>query len=417
MTYVHGPRQCGKSTLVHTLCKSDRDRSSAIRAQYEYVTFDDPSALEFAIQDPLGFVDQLPEFAVVDEIQLAKSIFRPLKLAVDSRKLPGRFVLTGSAQASLMGDLSDALVGRLALVRMYPLAQCEINQQIDQISFELRHDSLFSMLARKNQPDFAGSSKPLGRTLAKMITSGGFPEPLQLNETQRGSWNLDYMNTIVERDIRSLTTIRKYDAIPNLLSAAAVQTATLFNLERLGSTLSLSRPTIQEFVSVLARLFLIEYLPAWSSNQLTRLIKSPKIYMSDTGLACALLRVDEDALWQDRRLFGRMVENLVFHELVRQASWQPNPPALFHYRDKDQVEVDFIMEHADRTITGIEVKASRSVTKSDFKGLRKVANATSRFNLGVVLYDGEWVIPFEPNMFAVPLRRLFENRTFEKHGA
>ena len=408
IVYVHGPRQCGKSTLVKTLSTLDLEGERAERTRYEYFTFDDESILDYATVDPIGFVDQLPEFVILDEVQLAQNIFRAIKSTVDENRQSGRFVLTGSAQASLLGDLAGAFVGRLALVRMHPLAQCECTSSVNQIRLSGQYSGILSKLIEGRPLQQHKRLTPLGRSLAESIVCGGYPEAFKHEKHQQRNWYLDYVNTIIERDIRELTAARRLNAIPSLLKAAATQSGTLFNLEQLGSPMEISRPTIQSFITILERLFFVEYVPAWSSNRLSRLIKTPKLYIADTGLACALLRLGTSALWENRSIFGRLVETLVFHELQRQLSWMAEPPALYHYRDKDQVEVDFVLELEDHSITGIEVKSARSVSEEDFRGLRKLSSVAPKFNVGIVLYDGEWSIKFEEGMYAIPIRRLFE---------
>lgn len=408
IVYVHGARQCGKSTLVQTLSTHDRQRAKGVSTYYEYISFDDEATLEYATVDPVGFVEQLPEFVILDEVQLAPNIFRAIKSTVDKNRKSGRFVLTGSAKASLLGDLAGAFVGRLALVRMHPLAQCECLSSVDRIELSSHYRGILSKLSGGGSLQQNNRLVPLGRSLAESIECGGYPEAFKHEGHQKRNWYLDYVNTIIERDIREFTAARRLDAIPSLLKAAATQSGTLFNLEQLGSPLEISRPTLQSFITILERLFFVEYIPAWSSNRLSRLIKSPKLYLADTGLACALLRLGASALWESRSIFGRLVETLVFHELQRQLSWMAEPPTLYHYRDKDQVEVDFVLELEDHSIAGIEVKSARTVSEEDFRGLRKLASVAPKFNVGVVLYDGEWTIQFEERMYAIPIRRLFE---------
>ena len=162
-------------------------------------------------------------------------------------------------------------------------------------------------------------------------------------------------------------------------------------------------------MSLLERVFLLERLPAWHTNRLSRLVKRPKLHMGDTGIACALLGLDAAALTNDRPLLGAMVETFVLQELRRQASWRPLPIEFFHFRDRDDFEVDIVMEQGHAAIAGIEVKATASVGESDLRGLRKLrAAAGPRFAAGAVLYDGGAVIRFEDNLFAVPVRRLWE---------
>jgi predicted AAA+ superfamily ATPase len=170
----------------------------------------------------------------------------------------------------------------------------------------------------------------------------------------------------------------------------------------------LSRPTIRDYLTLLARVFLLDELPPWHSNRLSRLIKTPKLHLGDTGLACALLGVDAAALVNDRQLLGQMVETFVYQELRRHASWHESPVSFHHFRDKDGVEVDIVLEGSGQRIAGIEVKASATVTPSDFRGLRKLKEASGeRFASGVVLYDGEMTVSFGTGLFAVPIRSLW----------
>ena len=193
------------------------------------------------------------------------------------------------------------------------------------------------------------------------------------------------------------------------MAAAASHTAQLFNLSDLASPFRVSRPTIGEYVGLLERLFLLERLPPWHSNRLGRLVKTPKLHIGDTGIGCALLGTDAASLDADRPLLGRYLETFVYQELRRQASWYDVPVHFFHYRDKDQVEVDIVIERGARQVAGIEVKASATVRSSDFRGLRKLGRVTGeRFAAGVVLYDGEVGASFGDSLYAVPLRRLWE---------
>jgi predicted AAA+ superfamily ATPase len=159
----------------------------------------------------------------------------------------------------------------------------------------------------------------------------------------------------------------------------------------------------------LERVFLIEILPPWHSNRLSRLIRTPKLHLGDTGLACALLGLDATSLSADRALRGQMLETFVLQELRRQASWRDEAIHFFHFRDKDGVEVDVVLERGAREVAGIEVKAAATLTAADFRGLRKLREAVgTRFLSGVVLYDGETSASFGDGLFAVPIRCLWE---------
>jgi predicted AAA+ superfamily ATPase len=187
---------------------------------------------------------------------------------------------------------------------------------------------------------------------------------------------------------------------------AAGQTARLFVASELASPFSISRPTIREYLALLEQIFLIEQLQPWHSNRLSRLIKTPKLHLSDTGLACALLGVNSETLWQDKALLGQLLETFIYQELKKYADWHEHNLSFYHFRNKDKVEVDIIIEQG-RQLAGIEIKAAATVTKKDFKGLNKLKEACGeQFSTGVVFYDGDSIVPFGEKLFAIPISLL-----------
>ncbi len=386
---LHGPRQCGKTTLA---------RAVAEPAGYGYLSFDDDTLTAAAKADPAGFVANLPHRMVLDEIQRVPEIFTSIKAQVDRDRRPGRFLLTGSANVLLLPTLADSLAGRLEAQRLHPLAQCEL----------ARHESGF--LRALFSRDFpVARHERLGPEMSRRIVAGGFPAALARQPGRQRDWYRAYVQTLVQRDVRDLARIGSLDAVPRLLEFAAGQTAHLLNISELAGPFQLSRPTIRDYMALLERVFLVETLPPWHVRHLNRLIKTPKIHLGDTGLASALLRVDAQALDKDRVLLGQLLETFVFHELRRQASWGPADIAFHHFRDRDDHEVDIVLEQGRLQLTGVEVKASGTVREADFRGLRKLREiAGERFVCGVVLYDGEVSIPFSKDLFAVPLRALWD---------
>ncbi len=387
---VHGPRQSGKTTLAKTVGSP---------LGYGYVSFDDSVALETARADPAGFVADLPDRVILDEVQRVPELFSAIKRAVDQERKPGRFLLTGSANVLLVPRLSDSLAGRMEILRLHPLTQVEMTGKDAQFL-----DRLFGSR-------FKLSSTPrLGRELTERVAAGGYPAALaRTSPHRRAAWYRQYLETLVQRDVRDLARISSLDALPRLLALAAGRTSHLLNLSDLAAPFQLTRQTIRDYVTLLERVFLLEELPPWHSNHLSRLIKTPKLQIGDTGLACALLGQDSETLWQDRRVLGPLLETFVYQELRRQADWGVAPTRFFHFRDRDGVEVDIVTERGPQDLAGIEVKASATVTAADFRGLRKLREAAgSRFRCGIVLYDGELCAGFGDNLFAVPVRRLWE---------
>lgn len=387
---IHGPRQSGKTTLARVVGEP---------LGYSYLTFDDDVLRASVEADPAGFVADLPRRAILDEVQRVPSLFTALKSSVDRDRVPGRFILTGSANVLLVPKLSDSLAGRMEILRLHPLAQAEL----------VRHKPHF--LDRLFDASFkTTSTKRLGRPLAARVAAGGYPAALARPSARRkAAWYRDYVEALVERDVRDLARISALDAMPRLLSLAASQTARLLNISEMAAPFEVSRPTIRDYVTLLERVFLLDIIPPWHTNRISRLIKTPKVHLGDTGLACALLGVDTDSLWADRQLLGQMLETFVFQELRREASARDEPLRFFHFRDKDGAEVDVVIERGARTVVGVEVKAAATVTASDFRGLRKLKDASGkRFAAGVVLYDGETSASFGDRLFAVPIRALWE---------
>lgn len=386
---VHGPRQCGKSTLAQTV------------NGYAYTTFDDAVQLAAATTDPVGFVADLPDKVVLDEVQRVPQLFASLKAVVDLDRRPGRFILTGSANVLLAPKLSDSLAGRVELLRLYPLAQCELAG--------VRSRFIEALFSRGFKPKLYGR---MGVELAERVVAGGYPAALARSPGRRQrDWYRAYLETLVQRDVRELARISSLDALPRLLQLAAGQTARLLNISALAAPFQLSRPTIRDYVTLLERIFLIELLPPWHSNRLSRLVKTSKLHLGDTGLAASLLGVDAGALVRNRALLGQLLETFVLQELRRQASWHDDAIGFHHFRDKDGYEVDIVLEREGQDLAGVEVKAAATVAESDFRGLRKLKDASgARFAAGVVLYDGESTVRFGEDFFAVPTKALWSDK-------
>ena len=384
---LQGPRQCGKTTLA---------RSVAEPAGFGYLSFDDDNLVRAARADPLGFVTDLPPKMVLDEVQRVPELFTTLKLVVDRDRQPGRFLLTGSADVLLLPKLADSLAGRIEVIRLHPLSQVELRQQ---------SAGFLQQLFRADFGVVAASR--LGMALAELLVAGGFPAALTRQPPRRRAWYQAYVQTLVQRDVRDLARIAALDVVPRLLELAAGQTAHLFNVSELASPFGVSRPTVRDYLSLLERVFLVDILQPWHLRQISRLVKTPKLHLGDTGVACALLRLDAAALHANRALLGQLLETFVFQELRRQAGSQPEAVSFYHFRHRDDHEVDIVLEQGE-SLAGVEVKASGTVRAEDFRGLRKLQEiAGDRFACGVVLYDGEVSLPFGPRLFALPMQTLW----------
>jgi uncharacterized protein len=386
---VHGARQAGKTTVARRLGEP---------RGYQYFSFDDATLTNAAKADPTGFVLDLPTHSILDEVQRVPEIFPALKEVIDRDRRPGRFLLTGSSNVLLLPKLSDSLAGRLAIHQLLPLSQLELSGQRPVLLDQLR-DGKFA-LARQDR---------LGSKLADVLVAGGYPAALaRSSPSRRAAWYRDYVETIVQRDVRDITRISRLDALPRLLTIAAAQSARLLNVSDLAGPFQLSRPTIRDYVTLLQRVYLLDELMPWHSNRLSRLIKTPKLHIGDTGVAAALLGLTARGLYEDREVFGQLLETFVYQELRKQAEADEVEGRFFHYRDKDGYEVDIVIE-TDGRVAGVEVKAGATVKSSDLRGLRRLRDAAGRrFSSGIVLYDGETSVRLEDRLYAVPLTRLWE---------
>lgn len=246
--------------------------------------------------------------------------------------------------------------------------------------------------------------------LFSRILLGGFPEVTQRDsELRRKAWFNSYMTTILQRDIRDLSRIEGLASIPRLLSILGVRAGGLLNFSELSRTSGLAQSTLKRYMALLEAAFLIRLLPAWSGNLSKRLVKSPKVFIHDTGLLGHLIGMDKNRLRTEPELAGALTENFVVMELTKQLSWSWIRPQLFHFRTQaSNKEVDIILEDAAGRLVGIEIKSSHSVKADDFAGLKVLANETKdRFVRGVVLYSGAEKVPFGKNLLALPVSSLW----------
>lgn len=385
---LNGPRQSGKTTLVRKFATKQR----------RYLTLDDPTSLDAARTDPVAFIRDLDR-AAIDEVQRAPDLLLAIKRSIDEDRRPGRFLLTGSANILSMPRARESLAGRMEIVPLYPLSRLEITGR-RRASFIGR---AFSGRITKAADDLSADQ------LISTIASGGYPEVLERQtEQRRRAWCAAYVNAVVERDLRELRAIDNLAQIPRLLEILAGLSGQLLNLREIGREAGIDHKTAERHIGLLEALFLVQRLRPWHRNELSRLIKSPKLHFLDSGLLCSQRGATIARLRQDRATFGSILESFVFSEVLKQASWLDERVTLFHYRDKDQFEVDFVIENEVRDIVGIEVKAAASVRSGNFRGLARMeAVCGDAFKLGVVLYDGRETVRFGDRLIAAPLTCLW----------
>jgi predicted AAA+ superfamily ATPase len=249
----------------------------------------------------------------------------------------------------------------------------------------------------------------LGENLVQAVLTGGYPEMLRRkNPKRRQAWARDYIRALVQRDVREISDVEKLDRMPRLLQMLAHHSGQLTNFTQIGGQIGFDDKTTGKYVGLLEQLFLVRRVQPWFRNRLKRLIKTPKLHFLDSGLLAALVGATSVRIAKNRSIFGPLLETFVFSEVLKQISWLDEDCAVHHYRDKDQDEVDIVVEAASGAVVGIEIKASATVQAADFKGLRKLAKACgSDFQLGIVFYDGEKSVPFGERLFAAPISCLW----------
>ncbi|MBX4971026.1 ATP-binding protein [Rhizobium binae] len=384
---IVGPRQSGKTTLAKKMANEGR----------EYYTLDNATTLDAARQDPVGFVRRLDR-AIIDEIQRAPELLLAIKESVDTDQRPGRFLLTGSANLMTLPRVADSLAGRMEVVRLLPLAQSEIRTAGS------------SFLRDAFQNEAKGGGEPIvGDDLMAAVLAGGYPEALgRKTLSRRQDWYTDYIQAIVQRDVRDVAQIEQIAQMPRLLRILAEHSGQLVNYSGIGAAIGMNHITTQKYVGIFESLFLARTVQPWFSNKLKRLTKTPKIHFLDSGLLASLRDLSLDRLRHDRGQFGALLETFVFGEILKLASAAQTGFEFSHFRDKQQNEVDIVIEDRRGRIVGIEIKAAASVSNSDFSGLRILAEASGeRFVSGLVLYDHDKVIPFGERLSAVPISALW----------
>jgi predicted AAA+ superfamily ATPase len=343
---VNGARQVGKSTLAELIVA----RSPGAREFY----LDDLAVRAAAEADPSAFVRH-GGLLMIDEIQRVPELLLAIKREVDRDGRPGRFLLTGSARLLGLKDLPDALPGRTETIELWPLSQGEIDSAAD-----------------------------------------GFVDAVS------------YVTDLVTRDVQQISDIERPAEMRRLLSVVAARMGTLAVAQSMANDIALPRRTLSRYLDLLELIFVIKRIPAWSSNLTTRAISTPKLIVTDSGLGGRLIGMSEERAKDPLAPVGPLLENFAIGEVARQLTWAEEPVQLFHYRDRDQVEVDMVLEHAAGSVVGIEVKAAETVRAEDFRGLRHLANRLGgRFLAGIVLYAGEQQLSFGDRLTALPMAALW----------
>lgn len=399
VVFLNGARQSGKSTLVlNNLSRIGKDGVDA-----SYITFDNPTQMAAASLSPSTFLSASENTLIVDEVQMVPEIYRSLKLRVDELRHQdkansnGRYLLTGSANILALPGLSEALVGRMNILTLYPFCTAET---IGGKGTGL--DRIFSM-------NFSGMDSG-NVSITNAIKASTYPEIFDKEDKEINAWFQGYIATILQRDVKMLADLEKIAVLPSLLRVLASRAGNVINDADLSRDVGLNAVTGKFYRNILKMMFLSVDVPPWYRNIGKRLVKSSKGYLTDTLLLCYMLDLDLKSLVKNRPdLFGHVLENYVAMELTKLLSFSNSNAKLYHFRTSDGKEVDFIIEKSNGNLWAVEVKSSDSVSAKDFNGIKLMEEMTGKdFKGGIVLYSGKETVPFGKNLWAVPYYVLWQ---------
>lgn len=384
-----GPRQAGKTTLVRQVAQG----------RLRYLTLDDDLTLLSAQQDPVGMIRSLDR-AVIDEIQRAPQLLLAIKKSVDEDRRPGRFVLTGSANLMALPTVADSLAGRIETLSLLPLSQCEI---------EGRSTNWLDTVFAGQLPQPGSSSR--ADDLVGRVLRGGYPEVMSRSTARRRTtWARQYLDSIIQRDIPDVAGIERLDQLPRFLRALAQTAGQMCNYTQLAGQVGLDGKTAAKYVGIFEQMYLLKRVEVWARNRLNRLVKTAKLQFIDSGLLATLLDLTAQEVENGRTRFGNVLETFVFAELLKHATTAEGDYRLMYYRDADKVEVDVVIENAAGQLVGVEVKATATVKESALRGLKKLSGlAGDSFKMGILLYDGDEIMPVGDRIWAAPLSTLWGN--------
>lgn len=390
---VQGARQVGKTTLVRTVVEELGGR---------LVTLDDELTRAAAQADPVGFLDQFPDgLMAVDEVQRVPELMLALKLIVDRDPRPGRFLLTGSADLLRLPATEDSLAGRAESVELLGFSQGEIAGHLERFI-----DRLF---AGERFLDQSGADDRLG--YLERAVAGGYPEALSRPPgRRRNQWLDNYLTRIVERDAPDVSNLSRLDELPRILRVLAARNSGELNLSDVASATGIPVRTLSPHVQLLETLYLVQRIPAWSTNLTKRAVSRPKVALLDSGLAARLIGVSAEgaAVSPGGHAAGSVLEGFVASELRRQLGWSEVQAQISHYRDRVGDEVDLILESDDGRVAGLEIKSTSSVGARDARWLIKLRDHLgSKFVGGLLLHTGRTSAPMGDRVAAVPIDTIW----------
>ncbi len=395
VTVISGARQVGKSTLMQQLISGRNARTINLDLAV------DRAAAE---RDPDGFAMQYPDgLLAIDEIQRVPALLTSLKAAVDQDRRPGRFIVTGSADLLSLRGAQESLAGRAQTIPLEGLSRGEVAGRIEDFA-------AYAWTLPAELP--ADRPAYTRRDYLEIATAPVFPELREASARARARWLENYADRVLSKDTTDVSGITHLDRLGPLLGVLAARNGNEFVTARAAREVDIPERSVPAYLRAMQSVYLIRVVPGWSNNRATRAVRTPKVYLSDTGLAAHLAGVDVDGLEREvsSTLTGGFVEGFVVGELVKQRAWTQKSYSLSHYRDNHGREVDIVLEDRRREVVGVEVKSAATVGAGDFRGLELLRDKVGqRFVAGVVLYTGTRAAPFGDRLWALPLATLWEH--------
>jgi predicted AAA+ superfamily ATPase len=379
-----GQRQIGKTTLLESMASKER----------RYVSLDDLQARDLAKNDPKAFIQLYEPPVIIDEVQYAPELFTYIKIYADSHKQNGLFWLTGSQQFHLMQGIQESLAGRVAILDMLGLSYKEIiREPFAGAPFWPSMDLLHK--------------KPFGRELTlrevyEIIWNGSFPRLVVEKNMNRKIFYSSYVQTYISRDIKDFYHVSNELAFYNFLVAVAARTGQLLNYTNLANDAGIDQKTAVLWLSVLERTAIIQLLRPYSPNVTKRIVKTPKVYFLDTGLASYLTNWDSPDSLMTGAMNGQILETWVFGEILKSFWHNGDEPAIYFYRDTNQKEIDFVMEK-NMTLYPVDVKKTAMPDKTDTKNFKTLAGLGKKVGTGTILCLYPTVMPMGENSLSCPV--------------
>jgi predicted AAA+ superfamily ATPase len=371
----------------------------------DYYTFDDESTYDLALHNTQNFIKNITSDnnVAIDEVQMVPSSIPAIKMAVDNENRKGMFLLTGSSDMYKNSKIKESLAGRMASYNLYPLSYAEINNRDINII-----DKLFSDNFNRFKIDFEKISE---EEFISAVINGGYPEVYELPVRAKSSWYDFYIKSRIAKDISTIDNIHldKVEDLNKLLKVLASQVASLTNYSNIANAIELTDKTVKKYIQILEALYIVKLIPNYSNNQLKRVVKKPKVHFIDSGLASYLLNVDvKNSMAGKNEHLGHLVETFIYSELLKHESYSEERVKIYHYRDQQRKEVDFVLESSSGDIVALEIKSGSTLKTDHFKGLAVLAKTIKKQNFkGIVLYGGDLILPYkvdEHQFWAIPLK-------------